>query len=92
MLYASKSEIAKQFKMSRTTVYRLLDGIEEEIRAGRYSRYAIADNKINKAVFLDYMTHARRLQKKNLRKTVPQFDIDEAKKYVLEYEEGAKAV
>ena len=41
-LYASKAEIGRFFNLSPPTVYKRVAGIEKQIRAGRYSRYAIA--------------------------------------------------
>lgn len=87
-LYANKSATARELGIGRSTVWRLEKGIEEEIRAGRYSPYAIADGLLNRAVVLDYMKYRRLLRDKNARKYVPPFNPLEAAKYLGE---GAEA-
>lgn len=77
-LYANKTEAAKALGISRATIGRMIPGIEREIKAGRYSRYAIADGLINLAVVLDYRKYRNLLEDKNVRKYVPAFDPIEA--------------
>lgn len=77
-LYANKADIARIFGIGRQTVYANLPGIEREMDAGRYNRYAILDGKINIAVFADYMKYRARLRDRNLRKTVPPFNLQMA--------------
>ncbi len=89
-VYASKSELGRFFSMSAPTVYSRIAGIEEQIKAGRYSDYAISDNRINKAVFLDYNKYWKMLADKNMRKYVPPFNVSEAYEYVLEKGGGQK--
>lgn len=84
--YMNKTELARCFGISSTTVYKRLAGIEEEIKKGRYNRYAIAEGLISAAVFADYAKYYKRLEDRNLRKTVPAFDINEARTYLLEME------
>jgi len=81
--YENKTDIAKTFHISVPTVYRRVQGIEQEI-GKRYNRYAIVDNLISLAVFADYQKYHRQLENKNLRKYVPPFDVQEAWKYLEE--------
>ncbi|MCI8783284.1 MAG: hypothetical protein HFG83_05190 [Dorea sp.] len=82
-MYGNKTDIANTFHISLPTVYRRVQGIEAEI-GKRYNRYAIADNLISLAVFADYQKYHKRLKDKNLRKTVPPFDMYEARTYLEE--------
>lgn len=79
--YMPKQQLADEFHISKGTVYNRTKEIEEEIRRGRYSEYAvISDGKIvlvNVLVFIDYLKYRRRLADKNLRKYVPAFRPDE---------------
>lgn len=84
-MYANKKSLANLFGISYPTVYRRVEGIEEEMGKGkRYNRYAICDGLVSVAVFADYEKYHRRLTDKNLRKTVPPFDMDEASAYIIE--------
>ena len=78
--YLKKDAIATEFDMCKNTVSNRVKEIEKEIKAGRYSDYAIIQDGnillINLLVFIDYMTYRQRLQKKNLRKNVPAFRPD----------------
>lgn len=85
-LYASKTKIAKLFEITTPTVYERIKGIRKEIASGRYTRYAISDRLINKAVFLDYNTYHKELEDKIARKYVADFDIEEAIRYLGEFE------
>ena len=85
-VYANKSDTARFFGISRNTVYKMIEGIETEIERGRYARCAIAEGLNNKAVFLDYMVNRKRLNDKNLRRTVPEFDMKKCYEYCLEKE------
>lgn len=82
-MYGNKTDIANIFNISLPTVYRRVKGIEKEI-GKRYNRYAIADNLISLAVFVDYQKYHKRLADKNLRKSVPPFDMYEARTYLEE--------
>lgn len=82
-MYANKSEIAKIFFLSPSTVYRRIEGIEAEI-GKRYNRYAILENHVSIEVFADYMKYHKRLADKNLRKSVPPFNMADARAYLVE--------
>lgn len=87
-LYANKTELSRTFGITVPVVYERIDGIRKEIASGRYNRYAISDRLVSKAVFLDYNTYHKSLNNKNTRKAVPDFDIQEAIKYLGEYEKS----
>lgn len=80
--YATKAELGRCFSISQPTIAKRVAGIEEEIKRGRYNRYAIADGLISIAVFADYSKYHKRLNDKNLRKTVKPFDLREALTYL----------
>ncbi len=86
-IYQNKADIARTFDMSRTNVYAIVSGIEEQIQQGRYNRYAILDGEINVGVFADYLKYRKRLKDKNARKYVPPFNLYEALQMVYP-EEG----
>ena len=83
MGYATKAQIARIFRVTPPTVYSRVEGIKQEI-GKRYNRYAICENLISLAVYADYEKYRKRLADKNLRKTVPPFDMEEAKRYLEE--------
>lgn len=82
-MYATKAEIARMFGVSPPTVYSRVAGIEKEI-GQRYNRYAVCDKLISLAVYVDYEKYHKRLADKNLRKSVPAFNMAEARKYLTE--------
>ncbi len=75
--YKNISGISKEFEICPRTVKSKIAEIREEIKKGRYSRYAvIADGKIvlvNVYVFMDYLTFRQQLLDENMRKSVPAF-------------------
>ena len=82
-MYANKSDIAKIFFLSPSTVYRRVEGIEAEI-GKRYNKYAILDNLVSIEVFADYQKYNKRLADRNLRKSVPPFNMADARMYLVE--------
>ena len=86
-MYATKANIARIFGVTQPTVYSRVAGIQKEI-GKRYNRYAICDNLISLAVYADYEKYHKRLADKNLRKTVPDFDMIEAGKYLKEAQQA----
>ena len=86
-MYATKASIARLFGVTQPTVYKRVKGIENEI-GKRYNRYAICDNLISLAVYVDYEKYHKRLADKNLRKTVPDFNMAEARRYLEEVQIG----
>lgn len=85
MMYATKTEIARMFKISTPTVYSRVAGIEKEI-GKRYNKYAICEKLVSIAVYLDYEKYHKLLEDKNLRKAVPPFNAAEAKEYLINME------
>ena len=73
-LYANKSETARFFGISRTKLYKALEGIQDEMEAGRYSQYSMAGSLVNKAVVLDYLRFGEMLRNKNTREYTPPYD------------------
>ena len=86
-MYATKASIARIFGVTQPTVYSRVAGIQKEI-GKRYNRYAICDNLISLAVYADYEKYHKRLADKNLRKTVPDFDMIEAGRYLEEVQQA----
>lgn len=84
--YMNKAELSRCFGVSQVTVYKRVAGIEAEMEKGRYNRYAIADGLVSTAVFADYCKYQKRLNDRNLRRTVPAFNIQEAQSYLMELE------
>ncbi len=80
-MYATKAEIARMFKVSSPTVYSRVEGVKKEI-GKRYNKYAILDNMISIAVYIDYEKYKKMLADKNLRKYVPEFDKSAAEQYI----------
>jgi len=88
-MYATKTEIARIFGVTQPTVYSRIAGIEKEI-GKRYNRHAICDKLVSLAVYLDYEKYHKYLTDKNLRKSVPAFDMTEAKSYLGELNMGTE--
>ncbi|MBQ0113848.1 MAG: hypothetical protein KBT03_12020 [Bacteroidales bacterium] len=82
--YLKKSQLAKEYGLCRQTIYKIVDGIQEQIGKGRYSRYAIADGLVNRYVFIDYLTYGKMLRDKNMSKCVPAFRPSEIMELVRE--------
>ena len=80
--YATITEISKSLGISKNTVYVRKKGIEEWIKKGRYSPYAISGRLISMAVFLDYEKYRKMLADKNAKKYVPVFDEKVVRKYL----------
>lgn len=75
--YRTMEKVAEEFGCSKRTVARRVDGIQEEIRNGRYSSYAVLESGgitlINMYVYMDYEKYWKHLKRKNTRKYVPPF-------------------
>lgn len=80
-LYLRKKDAAKFLGISTQTVYRLVNGIQEEIKKGRYSKYSIAGSLVNKAVLIDYVKYRDMLSVPHA-KYVPPYAEDEAMRVV----------
>lgn len=72
--YMSIQDIMKEFGICRTQVYKLVNGIKDEIKKGRYSPYVVSGTKINFYAIVDYNKFRDLLADKNMRKNVPPFD------------------
>lgn len=71
--YMRKKQLMEEFHVSRSFVDKKVQGIEKEIKAGRYNRYAILDSMINVYVFMDYMKYEKILNDRNARKHAQEF-------------------
>lgn len=72
--YLSRQDLAKELHYSTATVNAMIKGVQDEIGKGRYHRCAVAGNRFNLYVIIDYMTYKEQLKDKNMRKLVPPFD------------------
>lgn len=90
-MYATKAMISKIFGVTPPTVYRRVAGIEKEM-GKRYNQYAILDKLVAVEVYADYEKYHKRLSDRNLRKTVPDFDMHAAKAYIEEISEAKKEI
>lgn len=75
--YMRKKQLMEEFHVSRSFVDKKVQGIEKEIKNGRYNRYAILDGMINVYVFMDYMKYESALNDMNAKKYVQGFGPDE---------------
>lgn len=85
-MYLGPKEAGEFLGVSSQTIHRIRPGIEQQIKAGRYSRYAVADTKINKAVLVDYWKYRKPLSQKITAKYVPPFDENEVRRIIGESE------
>ena len=76
-VYLRKKDIMDELGVSRGTADRLVKGVEDGIRSGRYGRYCIAGNFVNFYAVVDYLKYGDQLQDKNMKKYVPRFSPDE---------------
>lgn len=74
--YATRAQLAHDFKLSLGTVDTRIEEIERE--AERYGEYAVIRGdglvRVNQLAFLDYLKNKKRLDERNLRKSVPAYD------------------
>ena len=75
--YLRKKDIMEELGVSRGTADKLVRGVEEGIRSGRYGRYCIAGNFVNFYAVVDYLKYGDQLSDKNARKYVPGFVPEE---------------
>lgn len=82
-MYVQKAELARIFGVTYPTVCSRVKEIEQEI-GKRYTRYATIDLLVSIEVYADWEKYRKRLKDKNLRKTVPPFNMGEAREYLVE--------
>lgn len=88
-MYANKKNLAALFGVTTQTVQRRVKGIEKLI-GDRYNQYAILDNLVSVAVYVDYEKYHKCLEDKLTKKYVPPFDMKEAGAYIfVDMEKGA---
>jgi predicted transcriptional regulator len=78
--YLTVKQIAEATGRVERTVRNKIAGIRKEIEHGRYSPYALPEGLVSWYVYVDYLTYEKRLEDKNLRKTVPDFNPAEIEK------------
>ena len=88
--YATRAQIAQDFKISMGTVdSRIKDILSEK---ERYGDFAVIDGdgsvRVNQLAFIDYMKYKKRLDDRNLRKGVPPYDPVQIAKEIGLYEES----
>ena len=83
--YASISDLARIFGVTRPTVYDRVEGIKAEI-GKRYGKYAILGNLVSIGVYADYEKYRHILANKYHRKHLAPFDLFDAEMYLQEEE------
>ena len=71
--YLRKKDLQKELGLCRNTVDKLVKGVEEGIRSGRYDRYSIAGTYINFYAIIDYLKYGEMLKDTNMKKYVPRY-------------------
>lgn len=72
-VYLRKKDIMDELGVSRGTADKLVKGVEEGIRSGRYGRYCMAGSFVNFYAVVDYLKYGDQLKDTNARKYVPRF-------------------
>ncbi len=78
--YRTIKGLCKETGRSPSHIRSLLDGIKEQVRKGRYSRYSLLDGgeiMVNVFVFYDYLKYRKMLGDKVQSKHAPKFDPKE---------------
>lgn len=77
--YLTFKQVAEETGRTVRTVQNRVNGIREEIAKGRYSPCVLPEGEgiVNWYAYIDYLTYRKRLEDKNLRKTVPEFNPSE---------------
>ena len=79
-IYLNWNKAADIFEDSKTTFYRLVKEIEEQIRLGRYSKGAVIHDKktlVSFYVYVDYKDKRRYLQDRLAAKKVEPFNVND---------------
>ena len=93
--YLRKKDLQKELGLCRSTVDKLVRGVEDGISSGRYDRYSIAGSYINFYAVIDYLKYGEMLRDTNMRKHVPRYSpelIAESCGYVTKLVEVEKNV
>lgn len=81
--YMTRAKLAQEFQCCDRTVDKRIKEIREEIKSGRYSKYAILDGDtaplVNAYVYIDYIKYRKALRNRNTRKYVPPFEEKDMK-------------
>lgn len=79
-LLLNANQVAGVFGDKRSMFYQKIHEIKEQIKAGRYNRYALVEEKgikVNFYVYYDYSVHRKQLADKNAAKYTPDFSPSE---------------
>jgi hypothetical protein len=72
-MFLRKAELAKEMNCSQGKINKMIPGVQEQIRKGRYSPYAISGDLYSFAVFVDYNKYRKDLEDPIKSKYVPEF-------------------
>lgn len=74
--YLTFKQVSEETGKCIRVVQKRVKGIREQIELGRYSPYVLPEGEqlVNWYAYIDFLTYRKRLEDKNLRKTVPAFD------------------
>lgn len=93
--YCSLDKIAEDFQISKQTARSRVNEIRHEIVKRRYPKLAIIDDenivRVNRLVFIDYMTNRQMLKSETQRKYVDKYDPAEISKNLGYYETRKEA-
>lgn len=81
--YLTFKQVAEETGRTEKTVRNRVKGIREQIKLGRYSPCVLPEGEclVNWYCYIDYLTYRKRLDDKNLRKTVPPFNPEEIERF-----------
>ena len=71
--YLRKKDLQKELGLCRSTVDKLVRGVEDGISSGRYDRYSIAGSYVNFYAVIDFLKYGEMLKDTNMRKHVPRY-------------------
>lgn len=72
--YLRKKDLQKELGLCRSTVDKLVRGVQDGISSKRYDRYAIAGSYVNFYAVIDYLKYGEMLRDSNMRKYVPRYN------------------
>lgn len=75
-LYMTVGQLADYEGRARTTIYEIIEEIEEQVRAGRYPKISVADDPkaVSIYVWMDYKIHRAELKSGMAKKHIASFN------------------